>query len=195
MEHIEGSTLFDCDESTRRMVAPQVLACIQQLRQLRMPPQGQIGDYPASAYRNLKRAVLGCTPSFKHSQMPALDTTADFQRWLVVEVAPRIRMFPSVETRECLVPHIESLDASAPVVFTHGDLHSCNILVRDGRVVGIIDWEMGGWYPGWVEAEIVGYYRDTSDERLTELGTVLGLAEEKERWKSRHLWIQALRVA
>ncbi|PRQ71644.1 Protein kinase-like domain-containing protein [Rhodotorula toruloides] len=195
MEDVEGSTMHDCDESTRRMVAPQILAHIQQLRQLRMPSQGQIGDFPAPTYRNLKRAILGCTPSSKYSQMPAVDTTADFQRWLAVEVAPRIRMFPSVETRKRLVPHVESLDASAPVVFTHGDLHSGNILVRDGRVVGIIDWEMGGWYPEWVEAEIVGYYRDTGDERAAEVAAVLGLAEEKERWKSRHLWIHALRIA
>lgn len=35
--------------------------------------------------------------------------------------------------------------------FTHGDLSSLNILVRDGCVVGIIDWEMAGWYPEYWE--------------------------------------------
>ena len=35
--------------------------------------------------------------------------------------------------------------------FTHGDLSSSNILVRDGRVVAIIDWEMAGWYPEYWE--------------------------------------------
>jgi RIO-like serine/threonine protein kinase len=30
--------------------------------------------------------------------------------------------------------------------FTHGDLAPRNILVRDGKIVGIIDWEFSGWY-------------------------------------------------
>ncbi|KAK0387000.1 hypothetical protein NLU13_5314 [Sarocladium strictum] len=38
-----------------------------------------------------------------------------------------------------------------PPVFTHGDLNPSNILVREGRVVGIIDWEFSGWYPHYWE--------------------------------------------
>lgn len=34
-----------------------------------------------------------------------------------------------------------------PLKFTHGDLSSLNILVRDDTVVGIIDWETAGWFP------------------------------------------------
>lgn len=33
------------------------------------------------------------------------------------------------------------------VVFTHGDLYRHNILVHDGRLSGIIDWECAGWLP------------------------------------------------
>jgi Ser/Thr protein kinase RdoA (MazF antagonist) len=35
--------------------------------------------------------------------------------------------------------------------FTHGDLNSFNILVSDGKVVGLIDWEFSGWYPHYWE--------------------------------------------
>ncbi|KAJ8133483.1 hypothetical protein O1611_g137 [Lasiodiplodia mahajangana] len=38
-----------------------------------------------------------------------------------------------------------------PPKFTHGDLNPFNILVRDGKVVGIIDWEFSGWYPDYWE--------------------------------------------
>jgi aminoglycoside phosphotransferase len=38
-----------------------------------------------------------------------------------------------------------------PPVFTHGDLNPFNILVREGKVVGIIDWEFSGWYPPYWE--------------------------------------------
>lgn len=38
-----------------------------------------------------------------------------------------------------------------PPVFTHGDLNPFNILVQDGRVVSIVDWEFAGWYPNYWE--------------------------------------------
>ena len=41
--------------------------------------------------------------------------------------------------------------ASHPPVFTHGDLSSLNILVRDDKIVGIIDWETAGWLPSYWE--------------------------------------------
>ncbi|EPS43124.1 hypothetical protein H072_2871 [Dactylellina haptotyla CBS 200.50] len=37
------------------------------------------------------------------------------------------------------------------IVFTHADFRPANIMVKDGHVVGIIDWEMSGWYPEWWE--------------------------------------------
>ncbi|KAF8153449.1 hypothetical protein B0H34DRAFT_723640 [Crassisporium funariophilum] len=38
------------------------------------------------------------------------------------------------------------------IVLSHGDLNPKNIMLLDGKddsisVSGIIDWEMGGWYP------------------------------------------------
>jgi aminoglycoside phosphotransferase (APT) family kinase protein len=30
-------------------------------------------------------------------------------------------------------------------------MHTHNILIRDGHVVGILDWEMAGWYPEYWE--------------------------------------------
>ena len=31
--------------------------------------------------------------------------------------------------------------------FTHADLAPRNIMIRDGRVVAIVDWAFSGWYP------------------------------------------------
>lgn len=36
-------------------------------------------------------------------------------------------------------------------VFAHCDLGPYNILVRDGKIAAIIDWEFGGWYPEYWE--------------------------------------------
>ncbi|KAF2109669.1 kinase-like domain-containing protein [Lophiotrema nucula] len=39
----------------------------------------------------------------------------------------------------------------APYVLTHADLNMSNILVHDGKIEAIIDWELAGYYPWWVE--------------------------------------------
>lgn len=33
------------------------------------------------------------------------------------------------------------------IVFSHGDLAQHNILVKDGRITGLLDWENAGWSP------------------------------------------------
>jgi len=42
-------------------------------------------------------------------------------------------------------------EGSYGTVFTHGDIAPRNILVKDGRIVAIIDWELAGWYPEYWE--------------------------------------------
>ena len=36
-------------------------------------------------------------------------------------------------------------------VFTHGDINGSNILVKNGKVVALIDFEMSGFYPQYWE--------------------------------------------
>ncbi|KAF2084766.1 kinase-like protein [Saccharata proteae CBS 121410] len=52
--------------------------------------------------------------------------------------------------REALRKALHALP-SHRIVFTHSDLHQKNIIVRDGRIVGLIDWEEAGWYPEYWE--------------------------------------------
>ncbi|KAF8654259.1 hypothetical protein AX16_003581 [Volvariella volvacea WC 439] len=37
------------------------------------------------------------------------------------------------------------------VVLTHGDLHSANIIMLNGRLSGVVDWELTGWMPAYWE--------------------------------------------
>lgn len=40
---------------------------------------------------------------------------------------------------------------SEPYVLTHGDLNLSNIMVKDGKIEAIIDWEYSGYHPWWAE--------------------------------------------
>ncbi|OBS19984.1 hypothetical protein FPOA_11707 [Fusarium poae] len=37
------------------------------------------------------------------------------------------------------------------IVFTHGDINMRNILMHNGRISGIVDWENAGWFPDYWE--------------------------------------------
>ncbi|KAH0580986.1 hypothetical protein H2248_012136 [Termitomyces sp. 'cryptogamus'] len=47
-----------------------------------------------------------------------------------------------------------NFDLQKPPIFSHGDLVPENILIHDGHVSGIIDWEHAGWYPYFWNAYI-----------------------------------------
>jgi len=47
--------------------------------------------------------------------------------------------------------HKEQEERHLKTVFTHGDVSVYNILVKDGKVVGLIDFEMSGFYPEYWE--------------------------------------------
>ena len=84
----------------------------------------------------------------------------------LIEASPDIQSFH----RELLVPasikwwegkedkfreHVANYDKmfTLPhnIVFTHGDLMHHNIMVQDGHITGIIDWEAAGWLPEYWE--------------------------------------------
>lgn len=46
--------------------------------------------------------------------------------------------------RETLIKHQRK---DHRIVFSHGDLHQNNILVKDGKITALLDWELAGWYP------------------------------------------------
>jgi tRNA A-37 threonylcarbamoyl transferase component Bud32 len=49
------------------------------------------------------------------------------------------------------VAAVHSPDASYRLCFTHADLAPRNIMVRNGRIVAIVDWGYAGWYPEYWE--------------------------------------------
>lgn len=73
----------------------------------------------------------------------------------------------SRSTEECLLP----FDFDRPPTFSHGDLGPSNIMVEDGHIVGIIDWEQAGWYP---------YFWD----HFVASGAGKGMLNEKDMWTS-----------
>ncbi|EFQ92502.1 hypothetical protein PTT_10394 [Pyrenophora teres f. teres 0-1] len=60
------------------------------------------------------------------------------------------RSFESQEQYEELVEIAERLrNVQHPIIFTHGDLQYHNVVVLNGHVTALLDWETAGWYPDY----------------------------------------------
>lgn len=73
--------------------------------------------------------------------------------------------------------------------FTHGDLGVQNILIRDGKIVAILDWECSGWYPEYWEYTKAHYnsvllpeFYEMLRERIPRYDQEL--AAERALWRS-----------
>lgn len=65
---------------------------------------------------------------------------ADMEQGLHETVPETVR----IRLRNCM-------PRAVPYTYTHGDLTNVNIMVEDGSLTGIIDWEMSGYFPVWWE--------------------------------------------
>jgi aminoglycoside phosphotransferase len=63
---------------------------------------------------------------------------------------------------------IRRLPMCTPYTLTHGDLNIGNIVVKDGELAGILDWEYAGYFPVWWEY----------------VATKIGFGEEDAEWKA-----------
>jgi thiamine kinase-like enzyme len=53
------------------------------------------------------------------------------------------------------------LPSNRDIVFSHGDLTTKNIIIKDNKIVSIIDWELAGWYPeSWEYFRMLSYSVD-----------------------------------
>jgi len=59
------------------------------------------------------------------------------------------------------------LPPCAPYTFTHGDLTTVNIMIKDENLAAIVDWERAGYFPVWWEYTAAG----------------IGLSDEDAEWK------------
>lgn len=137
MEYVEGQTLQQ---------AWPVLTPNQQSEIL-----AQLSDYIAQM-RSLSGTSLGrvdgqgvVVPAFMERWGGPFGSLSEFHDWLASPL--RRKNARSIYWHQITT----QLGADYPIVFTHADLAARNIIIRDGRIVAIIDWELAGWYPEYWE--------------------------------------------
>ncbi|KAJ6790281.1 hypothetical protein PWT90_07512 [Aphanocladium album] len=162
MEYIEGDTLESVfgklSEETRLSIAHQLRDMIKIMRSL-PPPPNFIGAFSRKELREFRKNDV--------FRRPPCRTEEDFNNYLTEDAC-----IPASVKRGFL----EQIGTNHKVVFSHCDLAARNIMVRDGRIVALLDWETCGWYPEYWEyvkfyhmAGREPFWRTYADEVFPEL--------------------------
>ncbi|KAF1912127.1 kinase-like domain-containing protein [Ampelomyces quisqualis] len=138
--------------------------------------------------QDAKIRIAGQTASFleqlrnlQSDKMASIGNAPLYSGWLFLQGAgtPHGPFASEDELWQSLVRKLEKLPEKvrdafhkrlppcAPYTFTHGDLTTVNIMVKDGNLVAIIDWERAGYFPVWWEYTAAG----------------IGLGKEDAEWK------------
>jgi hypothetical protein len=119
-------------------IVKEICGYIEQLRNLVPPKEGEIGS-------------LNMTSGLDHRlggrRWGPFNNTTEFHTFLRRGL-PLDGVWSSVP--EVVKVH-ERPESYYATKFSHADLSPENIMVENGKVTGIIDWEFGGWYPEYWE--------------------------------------------
>lgn len=79
----------------------------------------------------------------------------------------------------------QRMPAAKPYTFTHGDLNISNIMIKDGNVTGILDWEASGYFPVWWEFVATSIIDGPEDREWKHLlrGCMQNQTEAEAFWK------------
>ncbi|KAJ6439313.1 hypothetical protein O9K51_07198 [Purpureocillium lavendulum] len=141
MSYIEGETLHtlwpDMSAESRKDIALQLRDILKIMRSA-TPPPDYIGACDGSQIRETR-------VHFAYHAPPCSDEKGfnDYLLSALYEPTPAL-------IRQAFARRMQT-HTHHRIVLSHCDLMPRNILVQDGKIKGLIDWEDGGWYPEYWE--------------------------------------------
>lgn len=155
MEYIRGmdlgaaraSSQLSQDQTTN--IVTEVAGYINQLRELKPPREGIVASASLGELMDHRVGGENFGPFTSHEGFHTY-IRANFPIENCNEIFSR-------EVAECHTRHYRTC-------FTHADLAPRNIMVHNGKVSAIVDWQFGGWYPEYWEYTKAHYARSDWSE-------------------------------
>jgi serine/threonine protein kinase len=141
MDHIPGISLemawSSMSLSEKKGCLQQLKGYVERLQSLLPPHPGRVESVTASA----------CYDSRLGGHFGPFHNVEAFHKHFGHEyILNHADKFP-----QCQLAFTKCADRKYRTMFTHGDLATHNILIHDGKIVAILDWEFAGWYPEYWE--------------------------------------------
>lgn len=146
MSFIRGSTLKsvwdELNEGEKERICCEIWTMIAQWRQIPLP-------------HNLAHLHQCLADGSAATTDVLLEDLEDPPRSLDNDEALRVRIYQRYRAHHgerYVDTLLDMLPRSQISVFTHGDIAPRNIMInKRGRITGILDWELAGWYPSYWE--------------------------------------------
>ncbi|KAF1956767.1 hypothetical protein CC80DRAFT_65135 [Byssothecium circinans] len=173
VDRVEGENLQDAwatlSPEARIRIADQTAKFLEQLRALQSSKMASLGDAP----------LYSGWLFLQGTKTPHGPFTSDDEFW-----ASLVRTL-DILPEKARVAFRKRLPPCAPYTFTHGDLTTVNIMVKDGNLAAIVDWEWAGYYPVWWEYTAAGIGLSKEDAEWKELlrGKMQGFEGGRAFWK------------
>jgi hypothetical protein len=138
---------FDLSAAEKKNYAQQVTAALRELRKFTSPAPVRVDGSP------IWDNIVGFCPGQRMCK-----TVQEIPAWFAgMDEELRTGLGTKFSTEDAAVIDAklkevkDQFPSSAPYVLTHADLNFGNFMVQDGKITAIIDWELAGYYPWWVE--------------------------------------------
>jgi len=171
-EFVAGTALRDCwgsmDATSRQDIATQISSYIWQLRNIQPAPSCPGPLDKTCAWKGRWFTEYGIEP---------LDSYQALVDWLNHKREVSKRAHPSIDTPLFSTEH--------PLVFTHGDIAPRNFIVDKDKRLWLLDWDLAGWYPAYMEYATIAVEINDSESPFAGLEewiqAVSGAIEPYER--------------
>ncbi|EER41973.1 conserved hypothetical protein [Histoplasma capsulatum H143] len=160
MDHIQGTDLETLwmrglKPGEKETILNDIAAILTQLRTLHPPKEGVVAAAQGGAILDYRISSQLVGPFQSHSS---------FHSFLQGSV-------PLENTAKVFGEDVVSCHSNNyQTFFSHSDLAPRNIIIRNGRIVGVVDWALAGWYqPDWPESiklKLPSYADELMAERL-----------------------------
>ena len=173
MEFVEGEMLRKAwpklAQKDRNTIVSELSDYMSQLRGIKPPIEEEetegeerTKDGEKRIRSGVKIQSVGGRPVVDRRVMGAVKggpfiSEADFNTWQLQQLHPDIDPINrDIYTAMHRTDH--------KIFFSHGDFGFHNILVHDGHVTAVVDWESSGWFPEhWDYCKAAGFFTDNAD--------------------------------
>ncbi|KAI1990667.1 hypothetical protein LOZ53_003127 [Ophidiomyces ophidiicola] len=134
-----GQVYDSLSDDDRTLIFTQLKSFLEAIRQWKSPwGDNRICSLIGSSIRSVRIP--------KHSAGP-FESEAELNEYLIKPAWAG--GFSSEAAYNDALNRAQQMEKLSPhrIVFTHGDLKHHNIMVKDGKITGFLDWESAGWYP------------------------------------------------